>query len=372
MSDRVHLLGGSGYFGGLLAEDLLQSTRARLCLLGRRDGRLRGVLDRLGPERRRCSMRAVDLRDHRELFAGIEPGDVLVDCAGPFQERDLGVLETCVERGVHYVDIADARSFLARVYERRDLWDRSEACVLAGASTVPGLQVLLARRAGQRLAPLRHVRSWLSIGIDDPRGAATFASLVAELRRPFPMLRGGVLVATEPWSERMSVRFPESMGTREGYLLSGTDSLVLPAYFDDLETVELRVGGEYPWMHRLLAGGRPLLRRFPGAPRTIVRWLLRLLGSMGRVGTGAGGLLVSARGDGAPRASELRLAVHRGEGAPRIAVIAAAVAVSRILVGELEPRRGWVPLDAWIRHEPLVEAFESRGCIVSEEARDLA
>jgi saccharopine dehydrogenase-like NADP-dependent oxidoreductase len=362
----VVVLGGAGYFGRLLVEDLLATTAAQLVVVGRNRARLARLARALDPAGTRLGVRALDVRDRGGLAALARPGDVVIDCAGPFQTRGLEALETAVACGAHYIDIADARGFLARVRERREEWDRSAATVISGASAVPGLIVLLARRAAELGATIDAVSTWMAPGNRDPRRHGTVYSLLVELGVPFPMLCEGRLVRATPWSRPQTVAFPAPVGDRIGYLMSGVDSDVLPEYFPGIRTCELRVGSEVQLLNAAVGLLRPIAQAAPRWFRAAVPLFRTVMALCGWLGSSAGGMLVRVRGTRAGQPVSVTLALTRERVAPVIAVIPASVAVSKVLAGTMLPRRGWVPLDALLTHEELVAEFGKRGCAVNE------
>jgi hypothetical protein len=362
----VVVLGGAGYFGRLLLEDLLATTRAPLCAVGRSASRLARLARELDPAGRRLTVRVQDVRDRAGLGAVLQPGDVVVDCAGPFQTRGLEAVETTVDRGAHFIDIADARNYIAAVRARRDDWARSTANVLSGASAVPGLVVLLAARAAAGLDRTEAIRTWMAPGNRDPRRHATVYSLLDDLCRPFAILRAGRREPVQPWSHPMTAAFPAPVGDRIGYLMSGVDADVLPEYFADVQTCELRVGSELRVLNAAVKLLCPVARAMPKLFVAAVPLFRAAMAAFGWLGTSGGGLLVRAEGVRGGRACAVELAITRATHAPLIAVVPASLAVAKILAGEMMPRRGWTPLDSWLTHDELVAAFVGRGCEVSE------
>jgi len=255
---------------------------------------------------------------------------------------------------------------LAAVAARRTEWARAPVTVLAGASAVPCLVVLLARRAATFLQRVDAISTWMAPGNREPRRYGTVYSLLEGLGQPFAALRDGQSVAVRPWSGRAIAPFPPPVGARTGYLMSGVDSDVLPHHFPGLRTCELRVGSELGVLNAAVGLLQPLAR---AAPRLFVRAvpLFRLaMASVGWLGSSAGGMLVRVEGRREGRSHAVEVWITRARRAPWIAIVPASAAVARILAGTMVPSRGWTPLDSWLTHDDLVTACERRGCVVGE------
>ena len=68
------------------------------------------------------------------------PGPViLVDTLGPFQVRNLALPRRCAERGIHYIDIADASTRVVDIASLDAVARVEHAAIISGASTVPAL-----------------------------------------------------------------------------------------------------------------------------------------------------------------------------------------------------------------------------------------
>jgi hypothetical protein len=190
----ILILGGTGVFGTLIAEDLADLP---LVIASRRLEKARALASRLP----RAEARAIDLAEPLDFsFASI-----VIHCAGPYQGQDLRVVEACARAGAWYVDIADAWDYLAKL--------RGRPRVLAGMSTIPALVVTLARGLGP--GP---VRAFLFMGNQNEKGAAAITSLLEGIRRGY-------------WQEREYVRFP--FGARPMHTFESADpSIAFKCGFD--------------------------------------------------------------------------------------------------------------------------------------------
>jgi hypothetical protein len=274
----ILILGGTGVFGTLIAEELRDLP---LILASRSLDRARRAAARIpGAEGR-----AIDLDRPLDVsFASI-----VIHCAGPYQGQDLRVADACSRGGAWYVDIADAGDYLARL--------RGRPRVLAGMSTIPALVWTLARSLGA--GP---IRAHLYMGNQNEKGGAAITSLLLGIRRGY-------------WRHREYVRFP--FGFRPMHSFESADP-----------SIEFKCGFDLDVINRGFILLRELFRI--GAPLPPPGPLMTLSSLFRRQGGGRGCLLVERGGRRA-----WVIAEHRGQ---RVAALPAALAARRLWEGrELRP-----------------------------------
>jgi saccharopine dehydrogenase-like NADP-dependent oxidoreductase len=108
---RVVVLGGFGNFGARICRRVALESGIDVVATGRQvrdgaSGTVRGArLDLNTPTF------PLDL-------AALQP-DIVIHCAGPFQDQDYRVAEAALNCRAHYVDLADGRAFVARLSAER-------------------------------------------------------------------------------------------------------------------------------------------------------------------------------------------------------------------------------------------------------------
>jgi NAD(P)-dependent dehydrogenase (short-subunit alcohol dehydrogenase family) len=141
---RALVLGAGGTTGRLVAARLAALNHD--VVLGVRDPARMSAPPVAGAEVRRC-----EVTDRRQVAAAFEGIDGVVLCAGPFETLGRPVIETVVDRGLVYSDVAGEPGWARHVHE--DLHDaacRSGARLVPAAGASPGLGDLLATAlAGQ-------------------------------------------------------------------------------------------------------------------------------------------------------------------------------------------------------------------------------
>src|SRR5215510_604831 len=96
-SRKVLVIGGSGFFGSLLVDDLRRHVDCELIVASRR-----GSVE-------------ADLRDIASLERVLDGVRIAICAAGPYQSLPSTLPELCLQRGIHYIDLADDRGFVRSV-----------------------------------------------------------------------------------------------------------------------------------------------------------------------------------------------------------------------------------------------------------------
>lgn len=211
-----------------------------------------------------------DVNDSASIQSALSRARVAVNCAGPFSTMTMALPETCLAAGVHYVDIADDRGWMARLRARDHEFRERGLTAAVGCSTLPGISGALALLAARRLPSVERARITLFIGNHNPKGEAAVRAAVTQLGRSFPAPQGtlkgfhGRETVTLPppfgprnvydWDSPELDLFPKLLGAREVRVKVGFEARLATLSFAGLARLGPRLGG------RLLAAMTPLAR----------------------------------------------------------------------------------------------------------------
>lgn len=333
----VLLIGAGGVFGSRLAEGLARSGFEVVCA-GRdldRAERIAVRLIRSGGVARAVALNAATLTPDQLRATGAA---IVIDAAGPFQNVAPSVARSAIAAGLHYVDLADARDFVA-AFPDLDATARAAGVIaLTGASSTPALSnaVLDDLTAGWR--EIVSVEVAISPGARAPRGRSVVEAILSWTGRPVPVFEGGQWRSRPGWSDAVIRDFGPA-GRRRLSLCETPDLDILPARFRPTRSARFLAGLEPPVLHwgmGLLSVVSALtglsLRRFAGP-------LTALSGAFSRFGSDRGAMRVEAFGldaEGHAVRAEWRLVAEPGVG-PVVPTLAALAAVKAIAAGRLMP-----------------------------------
>lgn len=203
-----------------------------------------------------------------EALAGV---DTVLMCA---ELDNVRLARTCLERGVHYLDITATHELLVQLENLDELATAHGATAVLSVGLVPGVTNLLARYCAERI-PAGDLRIGVLLGTGERHGPAATRWTVNRL---------GEL--TGSWR----MRFPEPYGRRTVHRFPFSDQFTLPRTlgFVRVETglcLDTRGGTAL-----LAAASRPAVARLLHRPRVH----RAVLGALNGVHLGSDGFAVSA------------------------------------------------------------------------------
>jgi Saccharopine dehydrogenase NADP binding domain len=357
---RIVVYGGAGFFGHELVKDLLENTNASIVVASRNP-----VGADYGRHAPRVKCWISDLDDRDSVDALIDGARVAICATGPFQGLAPRLLEACIRKRVHYVDIADDRGFVERAHAIRDDVERAGIAAFVGCSVVPGISAILARFARSRLPDARRVKICITPGTRHPRGAASFRCLLSTVGRPYLVPRGGELREIVGWTERERLDFPAPLGKRHVYsVVDIADYFTQPRYLG-FEDVTFKIGAELDALNRLLALFRVGRRSgLAGEAGALVAFFRRVIGVAALFGTTEGGVIVEVVTADGPSSRRFAVAITKQQDGHIIPAILASLA-AQLLLGEAPAPRGIVPPPDWLPFEALQVELVRRGVTVS-------
>lgn len=205
----------------------------------------------------------LDVEDPDSLRMALRREDVVVDAAGPFQERSSALLEAALERQVDLVDLSDSLTYAELVYDRAGEIERRGVRVLTSCGAISAVAAALVEASG--VANPARASALLVPASRHTASPATVRALLASTGRPVRVWRDARLVEADGWSESRRFRLP----ARRGHLVESAASRTLPASWPSLRAADFWVDPHLPLAARALSlpAVRVLLRRAPDLAR---------------------------------------------------------------------------------------------------------
>ena len=350
MAHSVLVVGGAGAFGSRLADGLVRTSDFGVVVAGRDLARAEARAAVLGSRARamRLDTGAVTPEDLRESGAF-----AVVDAAGPFQGAQYRLARAAIAAGMHYVDLADGRDFVAG-FGALDAEARAAGLVaLSGASSTPALSHAVLDRLTRGWRRLDTIEIAISPGNRNaPRGLSVMQAILSYAGRPVRVFADGAWTDQPGWGRPIRRDMP-GLGKRWLSLCETPDLDLVPARFAPRDTAIFRAGLELPVMHLGLYGASLLVQAgllgsllpFAG----LFRWAAERLNIFG---SDRGGMMVAATGndsEGKPVSAVWSLVAKHGDGPviPTLPALAAirALADGRIMEPGARPCVGVLDLD---------------------------
>ncbi|WP_412475001.1 DUF4166 domain-containing protein (plasmid) [Rhizobium sp. WW22] len=312
---RILVLGGYGGFGARLSRRLA-SDGFEVLVAGRNLEAAKALAARLP--------HAIGLQADRKgdisAILGEHGPFLLIDAAGPFQQSDDRVPRACMEAGIHYFDLADARDFVGAI---RCLDERAKAAgvtVISGASSVPALSGAAVADLAKDMEEVHSIEMSISASNRATAGASVASAMLSYVGRPVRLWRG------RRWQDAMGWH----MLKRETYATAGRRPLhrlvaladvpdhdLLIESFAERPSVIFRAGPEFAFQTLALwLLSWPVAWGWLTSLRKISRFLLPLQRLTARLGTARSAMTIEIKGieQGAMKARRWTLIAENGDG----------------------------------------------------------
>jgi hypothetical protein len=247
VTKRVLIIGGYGNFGGYIARALAGDPNIYLLIGGRSLGKAEQFAASLAAvnQAEGCFVDIDD--DLAERLSEIGPG-IVIHTTGPFQAQDHRVAKAAIAAGAHYLDLADAREFVATIGKLDAEAKAAGVAVIAGASSVPCLTAAFIDRYRPRFARLESATYGIAAAQATNRGLGTAAAILSYVGKPFTILKNGVRKRVFGWQGLHGVRYPE-LGLRLFGYCDIPDLELFPKRYPELRELSFAAGHEVKLLH---------------------------------------------------------------------------------------------------------------------------
>jgi saccharopine dehydrogenase-like NADP-dependent oxidoreductase len=370
MVSRVLIIGGYGNFGSYIARSLAGDDQIQLLIGGRSAPKAEAYIGSLKTAHL-AEAHAIDIfGDLDDALKRAQP-DIVIHTTGPFQAQGHDVARACIRHGCHYIDLADAREFVATIGTLDEDARAADVLVVSGASSVPCLTAAVIDHYLPRFGRLESIDYGISAAQQTNRGLATTSAVLSYVGKPFGTLRDGKPHVVYGWQDMHAERYPE-LGTRLFGNCDIPDLALFPARYPNVRTLRFAAGHELKLLHVGTWMLSWLVRL--GMVRSLADHaepLLRLAFLFDRLGSSRSGfhMYLSGQGhDGRPRRVRFFLIARSGHG-PYIPCMPAILLARKLARHELA-ERGAKPCLDLIPLEEYLQALDGLDITVVREDSD--
>lgn len=265
----------------------------------------------------------------------------IVDAAGPFQAQEPVFARAAIEAGAHYVDLADARDFVAAFGALDALAKARGVLAVTGASSTPALSHAVLDDVTRGWVRVDDVEIAIAPGNrSSPLGLSVFQSILSYVGQPVRVWVRGRWTVAPGWGLTVRRRIGD-LGWRWLSLVETPDLDLVPLRFPSVRTAVFRAGLELSFFHQgLLALSLPVRARLIKSVLPLAEVLRDAAALFRRWGSDCGGMTVDVSGvyaDGRRLAVTWSLIAESGDG-PKIPTLPALCIVRQLLDGRLGVR----------------------------------
>lgn len=327
---KVLILGGYGNFGKRIAQ-LLTEQNISVIIAGRDFDKAKRLQNTLPQELSQIAIFDANQNLSEQLKEN-RPAVVINTC-GPYQSSDYSIAQTCVEHGVHYIDLADGRDFVNGISTLHVAAIKNNVAVISGASTVPGLSSAVVEHYKSQFAVINEMRFGIAPGQRAERGLATTKSILGYVGKKLKPCAGANV--RFGWQNLHIQTYPK-IGKRLMGNCDIPDLDLLPAKYD-IKKIQFSAGMENPIVHLGIWFLSWLVRlRMPLNLSSHSEILLKLSKFFDVLGSSNGGMHIVLRGNNSSGTAITKtwfIIALEGDG-PYIPTIPAVILARKLLNGE--------------------------------------
>ncbi len=340
MAFTVLILGGYGNFGSKIAGRLAGDAAVELLIAGRNINKARSFSEQLEKlSGKKCKPLLLDTANTNFSQVLADSGaQLLIHTSGPFQSQNYCVAETCIKNGIHYIDLADGRSFVNNFSELNELAKNNGVLAISGVSSVPGLSSAVIHEYLDNFSIFETLEYGISPGNKAERGEATVAAILSYTGHTFQRLENSFPKNVYGWQNIFQHQFPEPMRKRWLANCDIPDLSLFPKHYPTLKTIRFYAGLELPILHLAMWGMSWIARvgiiknwaRYASPITHLSRWFECF-------GSDIGGMFMKLTGKdhaGKSLTIEWNLVAKKGDG-PMIPTIPAVILAKKLAHNQL-------------------------------------
>ncbi|MEJ2755125.1 MAG: saccharopine dehydrogenase NADP-binding domain-containing protein [Gammaproteobacteria bacterium] len=247
MTKRILIIGGYGNFGSYISKTLARENNITVIIAGRSIEKAKRFIKTIEAANTPEAVVLDITKDLEKALQTIKP-DIVIHTSGPFQGQSYDVAQSCINAGVHYIDLADARSFVAGVVALNDTAKKNKVLAVSGASSVPCLTSVLVDYYLPQFEKLESLDYGITTAQKTNRGLATTAAILGYCGRPFKTLIGGQEKNVYGW-QSLRMRKYSTLGRRLLGNCDVPDLELFPERYPTLKDIRFYAGLEIPFIH---------------------------------------------------------------------------------------------------------------------------
>lgn len=339
---KILIVGGYGNFGGRLVGLLKGEPRLTLLVAGRSTSKAEAFVAGLTAAASLipCQFdRNVAVEQQLQM---LDP-DIVIDASGPFQTYGndaYTLLNACITRSIHYMDLADATNFVRGVARFDSAAKEKNVFALSGVSSCPTLTSAVYQHLVRNMSRVDSISAGISPAARAAVGKSVIDAIVSYAGRAVDIHRAGKTARAYPFTECMtySIAPPgETPLSSRTFSLVDVPDLTMLAELEPTPTNvwfgAAPVPAFYHALFRILAGA---VKRGLIISLSSMSGLMYFCMNRASWGESRSGMFVEVRGLNAAGKDQLRSwhLIAENDDGPTVPALAAAIIIRDCLQGE--------------------------------------
>jgi len=230
---RIFVLGGAGKMGCISVQSLAKDDRVDEVIIADIDmEQAEAVADYINSPK--IEIQNVDINDEAGFAKALEGADACLNATVYY--KNLLVMQTCLEAGVHYTDMGGLFYTTRKQLEMHDRFKLAGISAILCMGSAPGVPNIQARYAADRLDTIESIKIFDGIkppAPDDLRFSYAVPTIVDELTVEPMVFEDGKFVSKPPLSGFEDYWFTQPLGLLPMHLSLHSEVATLPVFFKD-------------------------------------------------------------------------------------------------------------------------------------------
>lgn len=210
---------------------------------------------------------ALDANDRNSLQSTLSQGiDFVVNVSGDLEKNGISIAQTCLESGVHYVDMGAGLDYAKEFSRLNKQAVKKSVCLVTNAGASPVLSTILADHLAKEFERITRIHVAYSPGNQSTGTRGSTYDTLKKLGKQIRVKEQGRWHEYHVWGQAEKVNFPSPVGVRRLYMNEAMELELFPSRYG-AGTVTFRTGFELAlfnlgtswlaWRKRKKKGKRP-------------------------------------------------------------------------------------------------------------------
>lgn len=337
MDKKVLILGSCGMFGQRICFALAKAG-INIIIAGRNDNKVNELEAIIASKYPNAKVKTAVFDAYQNFnteLLKLKPAVVINTC-GPFQNASYSIAEICIQKRIHYIDLADDRDFVSGIHVLDEHAKRNSVLVVSGASTVPGLSSAVLEKYKGKFSQIESLIFGITPGGKTQRGLATTQSVLSYLGKPLKPYPS-YIKKCYGWQNIYCQNYPE-IGKRWMANCDIPDLELLPERYD-MKHIQFSAGMESRILHFGIWIMSWLVRLgLPIQLKKYAKFFLYISHWFDWMGTQDGGMHMLIKGkDNKDNIKEIQWFIIAKDGdGPQIPCVPAVILAKKLLAGDIK------------------------------------
>jgi hypothetical protein len=258
-SKLVLVIGGYGNFGSIISRELAKCHSISLIIAGRsleKAQRFAGSMTSANP----VLATQLDIHINLEAVLAQYRPDIVIHTSGPYQGQPYHVAQACIAQGCHYIDLADAREFVAGISTLDASAKEKNVLLVSGASSVPCLSAAVVDYLLPQFLEIHELDYGISTAQKAGRGLATTKAILSYTGKAFTTIIQGKTQIIYGWQGLHRHKYRMLAAPRWLSYCNVPDIALFPTRYPSLKSIRFYAGLEVAVLHFGLWGLSWLVR----------------------------------------------------------------------------------------------------------------